>query len=108
MNKTIIFLALLIAITTSASNAQTAPKDSMQTMMAVKKYTCPMHPEVIKDKPGKCPKCRMTLVEKKMEMPTYTCPMHNEVSKSKPGKCPKCGMRLKKVKMDKKMEDMKR
>ena len=27
-------------------------------------YTCPMHPEVRSDKPGKCPKCGMTLVEK--------------------------------------------
>lgn len=27
-------------------------------------YTCPMHPEVISDKPGKCPKCGMELVEK--------------------------------------------
>jgi Cu2+-exporting ATPase len=25
------------------------------------KYTCPMHPEVITDKPGKCPKCGMDL-----------------------------------------------
>ncbi|KKR10815.1 MAG: hypothetical protein UT39_C0014G0004 [Candidatus Woesebacteria bacterium GW2011_GWA1_39_21] len=25
-------------------------------------YTCPMHPEVAYDKPGKCPKCGMTLV----------------------------------------------
>ncbi len=25
-------------------------------------YTCPMHPEVISDKPGKCPKCGMNLV----------------------------------------------
>jgi len=27
-------------------------------------YTCPMHPEVISDKPGKCPKCGMKLVKK--------------------------------------------
>ncbi|MFC3757344.1 multicopper oxidase domain-containing protein [Chryseobacterium tructae] len=27
-------------------------------------YTCPMHPEVISEKPGKCPKCGMELVEK--------------------------------------------
>ncbi|KKN34754.1 hypothetical protein LCGC14_0790480 [marine sediment metagenome] len=25
-------------------------------------YTCPMHPEVIRDEPGDCPKCGMTLV----------------------------------------------
>jgi len=25
-------------------------------------YTCPMHPEVIKNEPGKCPKCGMNLV----------------------------------------------
>lgn len=27
-------------------------------------YTCPMHPEVVSDKPGTCPKCGMKLVEK--------------------------------------------
>ncbi|MDO8503976.1 MAG: copper-translocating P-type ATPase [bacterium] len=29
-------------------------------------YTCPMHPEVSQDKPGKCPKCGMPLVAKAM------------------------------------------
>jgi membrane fusion protein, copper/silver efflux system len=28
-------------------------------------YTCPMHPEVISDRPGSCPKCGMNLVQKK-------------------------------------------
>jgi Heavy metal binding domain len=31
------------------------------------KYTCPMHPEVITDHPGNCPKCGMKLVPKKEE-----------------------------------------
>ncbi len=31
-------------------------------MEQIQKYTCPMHPEVIKDAPGKCPKCGMNLV----------------------------------------------
>lgn len=28
-------------------------------------YTCPMHPEVLSDKPGNCPLCGMNLVLKK-------------------------------------------
>jgi hypothetical protein len=28
-------------------------------------YACPMHPEVQKDQPGKCPKCQMQLVPSK-------------------------------------------
>jgi len=27
-------------------------------------YTCTMHPEVVKDAPGNCPKCGMKLVHK--------------------------------------------
>ncbi len=27
-------------------------------------YTCPMHPQVVQDHPGKCPICRMDLVRK--------------------------------------------
>lgn len=37
-------------------------------------YTCPMHPEVISDKPGNCPKCGMTLVKKNGDGHA----MHNE------------------------------
>jgi len=29
------------------------------------KYTCAMHPEVVSDAAGKCPKCGMELVQKK-------------------------------------------
>ena len=30
-------------------------------------YTCPMHPEIVQDKPGNCPKCGMVLVPAKTE-----------------------------------------
>jgi hypothetical protein len=36
--------------------------------MIKEKYTCPMHPEVILDKPGKCPKCGMNLVKVKQAL----------------------------------------
>ncbi|TYO99302.1 Cu+-exporting ATPase [Geothermobacter ehrlichii] len=60
-------------------------------------YTCPMHPEVVQDGPGNCPKCGMAL-EPLSPLPTartrYTCPMHPEVAQDTPGNCPKCGMAL--------------
>jgi len=28
------------------------------------KYTCPMHPQIVRDAPGNCPICGMALVEK--------------------------------------------
>ncbi len=64
-------------------------------------YTCPMHPDVASDKPGKCPKCGMDLVKSKKEqlkvegLTTYSCPMHPDITSDKPGNCSKCGMTLK-------------
>lgn len=80
-------------------------------------YTCPMHPEIQSDKPGKCPKCGMTLIEmdeqshggmESMQHTShtpkenthqnqeifYTCPMDPDVIQDTPGNCPKCGMKL--------------
>jgi hypothetical protein len=41
----------------AVSSAMVSVTDSTDT----KTYTCPMHPEVISDKPGQCPKCGMDL-----------------------------------------------
>ena len=57
-------------------------------------YVCPMHPEVVNDEPGSCPKCGMKLLAQAAEETTYVCPMHPEVTSDKPGRCPKCGMKL--------------
>jgi multidrug efflux pump subunit AcrA (membrane-fusion protein) len=65
-------------------------------------YTCPMHPKVHQDRPGKCPICGMDLVLSRpvaaAEKPDYTCPMHPQVHSDKPGKCLLCGMDLVKAK----------
>jgi len=39
--------------------------DSAAKSSAAIQYTCPMHPEVVKDSPGNCPVCGMKLVVKK-------------------------------------------
>ncbi len=38
--------------------------ETMLKSEAKASYTCPMHPEVQSDKPGKCPKCGMNLEKK--------------------------------------------
>jgi len=92
----ILFIVLEGTLTTFAQTAKdTLPKGKTDTTMKTV-YTCPMHPDVTSDKPGKCPKCGMTLVAKKVkaDKAVYTCPMHPDVVSDKPGKCPKCGMDL--------------
>ena len=78
--------------TNSDINQSTLTKTEMQKSSVY--YTCPMHPEVRSDKPGKCPKCGMDLKEMNNVAKSYTCPMHPDVVSDKPGKCTKCGMDL--------------
>lgn len=44
---------------------ENAGHDNHMQLQEKKVYTCPMHPQIIKDQPGQCPICGMTLVENK-------------------------------------------
>ena len=68
MKKTIIVaLTLLLGgLTTFAqSKHDSTMMHKQHHMTSTKKYTCSMHPEVVMNKPGKCPKCGMALVPMK-------------------------------------------
>ena len=84
--KKLLFLGLVLtslsALTTSCSDKKSTAKTSTTARsaaatdsagtpggnpgpgIAAETYTCTMHPEVITNEPGKCPKCGMALVKK--------------------------------------------
>ncbi len=117
---TVVLLSLaLFSCGSESGNQQKAQRADQQEQTQL--WTCPMHPEVIKEEPGECPKCGMDLVRVKQssaqpsdadehdhqthretasdaEQQLWTCPMHPDVIKEEPGECPKCGMDLVRVK----------
>ncbi len=80
MKTTIIFSAIMLALTlgacnnssnsdekNSTNNVTTQSLDTAKLAKGTVFYQCPMHPEVTSDKAGSCSKCGMDLekVEKK-------------------------------------------
>ena len=97
MKKIIALTAFILGGFTAFSQTKAGKVDTTQHPSF---YTCQMHPDVVSDSPGKCPKCGMDLTLSGKEQmkasvtKTYSCPVHFNVTKHDPGKCPKCGKKL--------------
>ena len=71
MKPAVAFLVVLLALAqVSVVRAQAA------------RYSCPMHPNVTSSKPGKCPKCGMTLVKQGVKPETKADPKPEATSSS--------------------------
>jgi len=116
----VLALGIIVACGKDKKPASGEPRSEQNKTEKQQLWTCGMHPEVILDHPGQCPKCGMNLVpvkagigeapsEHTTDMPmdtnapmapgdsshlSYTCPMHPKVHSDHPGRCPKCGMNL--------------
>ncbi len=102
----VIFLIAMSCACKNESDAHTAGHEQHTDTM----YTCPMHHDVISNRPGQCPQCNMNLVPIFNDTlgqsspdnqaashhadTLYTCPMHPHVMSSQPGQCPQCNMNL--------------
>ena len=66
--KKLLFTSAIFLSAALVFNACSGNNNNAKTEQLAKDetYTCTMHNEVMSDKPGKCPKCEMTLVKQKM------------------------------------------
>ena len=62
--KQLIFLLTLFVLFAAGCKSKKDVHATHQTEIVKDIYTCPMHPQIIRDKPGNCPICGMQLVKK--------------------------------------------
>ena len=103
MRSAVLLFAIALAVAPAAEQAakpmSVTPAASAEQLPPIS-YVCPMSQDadVIEDKPGKCPKCGMTLEPVRLDS-VWTCPVHAVVRKDRPGKCPIDGRDLIQVTM---------
>jgi hypothetical protein len=77
-------LTLLTAVMSAQQRRALAPPKLPPLSM-----TCPHHPDVIEDRPGTCPMCKMALVPVRLDS-AWMCPVHTTVIESERGTCRLC------------------
>lgn len=97
---TLLLIVIALGMTYVGSQQMNpASKENRSISIRKKQFVCSMHPEIIKDEPGDCPICGMSLIEKinqstPINKKQFVCSMHPEVVKDELGDCPICGMSL--------------
>jgi Cu(I)/Ag(I) efflux system membrane fusion protein len=64
MKSIIIFLSLIVTSSLWIASCGKSGDEHAEHAMQKEMYTCPMHPEVVSDRPGVCSICHMDLVKK--------------------------------------------
>jgi len=67
MKRLIFISTVILLIVVSGCKNNKDPHAEHNTEAAKELYTCPMHPQILRDKPGKCPICGMELVKKETD-----------------------------------------
>ncbi len=67
MKRIVIITGTFLLLIAVSCNNKKDPHAQHETVAAKEIYTCPMHPQIIRDKPGNCPICGMQLVKKEAD-----------------------------------------
>jgi hypothetical protein len=93
LTAAVLVLALAGRAAEQSPAARPSPSAARQTALPPVLQTCPMHPDIVEDKPGACPLCRMALVPVRLES-VWSCPLHAAVTRNAKGTCPICNREL--------------
>ena len=93
-------MAVLTILSIAVFAQDTTSKKTKKHKTEKAQYVCPVHPEVMMEKSGKCPKCGADLNRSPKEnmkrdvMKIYACPVHPDETSDKPGNCPQCKSKM--------------
>ena len=87
MRLAVLLLASTLGVA-PPSSAQPPKPSGASAPLPPLSYTCPMHPEIVEDKPGACPICKMKLDPIRLDS-VWTCPGQPGMGvQDRPGRCP--------------------
>ena len=82
-------LMLLLTAATSAQQRRAPAPPKLPPLS----YTCAHHPDVLEDKPGICPLCKLALVPVRLDS-SWMCPVHTTIIETERGTCRLCRRQL--------------